>query len=196
MELDPRRLTSGHVEAFARMGVRRASFGVQDCDPAVQRAIHREQPHAMNVTAMELLRANGFESVNIDLIYGLPLQSRESVERTMDQVLGLGADRFSVFNYAHVPWMRPAQNLLERSGLPDAGTKQEVCRLIGRRLSEAGYVSIGMDHYALPGDALVQAQRSKSLQRNFQGYSTRRGVEICGFGIEHLSREGRIPAEC
>lgn len=190
VELDPRRLNAEHIEAFARMGVSRASFGVQDCNPDVQQAIHRIQPHEMNIEAMDRLRANGFESVNLDLIYGLPKQSPESFHRTLDDVLSLKPDRFAVFNYAHVPWMRPAQKLLERAGLPDAETKIELLRLCIERLSDAGYVYIGMDHFALPSDELVVAQQEQSLQRNFQGYSTRAGVEICGFGISSISQGG------
>ncbi len=188
VELDPRRLSPDHVEAFARMGVTRASFGVQDCNADVQKAIHRIQPQSMNVEAMQSLRSNGFESVNLDLIYGLPKQSPESFSETLDQVLELQPDRFAIFNYAHVPWMKPAQKLLERHGLPSAETKLELLRLCIERLTAEGYVYIGMDHFALPDDELVKAQRERSLQRNFQGYSTRAGVEICGFGISSISQ--------
>jgi oxygen-independent coproporphyrinogen-3 oxidase len=188
VELDPRRLSPAHVEAFARMGLTRASFGVQDSNPEVQKVIHREQPQEMNVAAMETLRANGFDSVNIDLIYGLPLQTPESFDRTLDQVLELKPDRFAIFNYAHVPWMRPAQKILEKAGLPDARTKLELLKLCIERLTREGYVYIGLDHFALPDDELVVAQRERSLQRNFQGYSTRAGVEICGFGISSISQ--------
>lgn len=188
VELDPRRLSPAHVEAFARMGLTRASFGVQDCNEEVQKVIHRIQPQAMNVAAMETLRANGFDSVNIDLIYGLPLQTPKTFDQTLDQVLELKPDRFAIFNYAHVPWMRPAQKILEKAGLPDARTKLELLKLCIERLTREGYVYIGMDHFALPDDELVIAQREGTLQRNFQGYSTRAGVEICGFGISSISQ--------
>lgn len=188
VELDPRRLTAPQVEAFARMGITRASFGVQDCDPDVQKSIHRIQPQSVNVEAMDLLRSNGFESINLDLIYGLPKQSPDSFNRTIDDVLSLQPDRFAVFNYAHVPWMAPAQKILERIGLPDAETKMQLLKLCIERLAEAGYVYIGMDHFALPSDELVVAQQEGTLQRNFQGYSTRAGVEICGFGISSISQ--------
>lgn len=188
VELDPRRLNRDHVEAFARMGLKRASFGVQDSNPDVQKAIHRIQPQSMNIEAMQMLRDNGFESANLDLIYGLPLQTPETFARTLDEVLELDPDRFAIFNYAHVPWMKPAQKLLERHGLPSAATKLELLKLCIERLTAAGYVYIGMDHFAKPEDELVQAQRSKTLQRNFQGYSTRAGVEICGFGISSISQ--------
>lgn len=188
VELDPRRLSTEHVAAFARMGLTRASFGVQDSNPEVQKAIHRIQPQSMNIEAMETLRAHGFESINLDLIYGLPMQTPETFAATLEEVLELKPDRFAIFNYAHVPWMRPAQKLLERAGLPDARTKLELLQLCIERLTAAGYVYIGMDHFALPGDELVRAQREQSLQRNFQGYSTRAGVEICGFGISSISQ--------
>lgn len=188
VELDPRRLSPEHVEAFARMGISRASFGVQDCNEEVQKVIHRVQPQEMNVAAMDTLRANGFESVNIDLIYGLPLQTPETFDQTLDLVLELKPDRFAVFNYAHVPWMRPAQKILERAGLPDGKRKLQLLKLCIERLTSEGYVYIGMDHFALPSDELVVAQREQSLQRNFQGYSTRSGVEICGFGISSISQ--------
>lgn len=188
VELDPRRLNVSQVEAFARMGLTRASFGVQDCDPDVQKAIHRIQPQSINIEAMDMLRANGFDSINLDLIYGLPKQSPASFDRTIDDVLALKPDRFAVFNYAHVPWMAPAQKILERIGLPDAETKLELLQLSIERLTDAGYVYIGMDHFALPSDELVKAQVDGTLQRNFQGYSTRAGVEICGFGISSISQ--------
>jgi oxygen-independent coproporphyrinogen-3 oxidase len=188
VELDPRRLNLDQVEAFARMGLTRASFGVQDSNPKVQEVIHRVQPQAMNIEAMDMLRANGFHSVNLDLIYGLPLQTPESFSATLDEVLQLKPDRFAIFNYAHVPWMRPAQKLLEKAGLPDAETKMQLLKLCIERLTAEGYVYIGLDHFALPDDELVKAQREKSLQRNFQGYSTRAGVEICGFGISSISQ--------
>jgi oxygen-independent coproporphyrinogen-3 oxidase len=124
----------------------------------------------------------------MDLIYGLPLQTPESFSRTLDLVLALKPDRFAVFNYAHVPWMRPAQKLLERHGLPSAETKLQLLKLCIDRLTAAGYVYIGMDHFSLPSDELVKAQREQTLQRNFQGYSTRAGVEICGFGISSISQ--------
>ncbi len=188
VELDPRRLSPEHVEAFARMGVSRASFGVQDCDPAVQEAIHRVQPPEQNTAAMRLLRENGFGSVNIDLIYGLPRQSPESFARTLDEVLALVPDRFAIFNYAHVPWMKPAQKILERHGLPSPETKLALLQLCIETLTAAGYVYIGMDHFARPDDELVRAQNEKTLQRNFQGYSTRAGLEICGLGISAISQ--------
>lgn len=191
VELDPRRLTAEHVAAFARMGATRASFGVQDCDPDVQEAIHRVQPHEQNEAAMRLLRTHGFTSVNIDLIYGLPRQNPESFDRTLDDVLSLRPDRYAIFNYAHVPWVKPAQKILEKHGLPTAEEKLGLLKLCIEKLTVSGYEYIGLDHFALPDDELVIAQRNKTLQRNFQGYSTRAGVEICGFGISSISQSAR-----
>ncbi|GHC02382.1 oxygen-independent coproporphyrinogen III oxidase [Cerasicoccus arenae] len=188
VELDPRRLNEEHVAAFARMGATRASFGVQDCDPEVQQAIHRVQPQEQNFAAMDLLRAHGFTSINIDLIYGLPRQSISSFERTLQAVLELSPERFAIFNYAHIPWVKPAQKNLERHGLPSAAEKLGLLKLCIETLTTAGYEYIGLDHFALPSDELVVAQKNKSLQRNFQGYSTRARVEICGFGVSSISQ--------
>ncbi len=188
VELDPRRLTREHVAAFARMGMRRASFGVQDCDPQVQAAIHRIQPPETNRRCVEFLREAGFSSLNIDLIYGLPRQSPESFKQTLDEVLALEPERFAIFNYAHVPWIKPAQKILEKAGLPSPQTKLALLRLIVETLTAAGYVYIGMDHFARADDELAEAQRAGTLQRNFQGYSTRAGLEICGFGLSSISQ--------
>lgn len=188
VELDPRRLSPEHITAFARMGLRRASFGVQDSNPEVQEAIRRIQPPEQNAAAMERLREAGFTSINIDLIYGLPKQTPESFRQTLDEVLALQPDRLAVFNYAHVPWMKPAQKLLERAGLPTPEVKLQLLTLCIETLTCAGYVYIGMDHFARPDDELVRAQQAHTLQRNFQGYSTRSGVEICGFGISSISQ--------
>jgi len=132
VELDPRRLNEEHVAAFAGMGATRASFGVQDCDPEVQEAIHRIQPHEQNIAAAELLRAHGFSSVNIDLIYGLPKQNLTSFEQTLEAVLGLAPDRFAIFNYAHVPWVKPAQKILEKHGLPTPREKLGLLKLASK----------------------------------------------------------------
>ncbi|MEM9227081.1 MAG: oxygen-independent coproporphyrinogen III oxidase [Verrucomicrobiota bacterium] len=188
VELDPRRLSKAQVAAFARMGVHRASFGVQDCNPDVQEAIHRIQPPEQNRRCAELLRSHGFNSLNIDLVYGLPKQTPESFGETLEEVLALQPDRFAVFNYAHVPWIKPAQKILERAGLPTPKTKLALLRLIVETLTAAGYVYIGMDHFAKADDELAVAQRAGTLQRNFQGYSTRAGLDICGLGLSSISQ--------
>lgn len=191
VELDPRFLTRDHARAFREIGMTRASFGIQDVDKGVQRAVHRVQSDECNEQAFAWLRGEGFESVNVDLIYGLPGQTPESYARTLARVLGYGPDRFAVFSYAHVPWMVPAQKILEKARLPDPGDKLAMLKLVIETLTGADYVFIGMDHFARPGDELVRALESRTLQRNFQGYSTRGGTEIRGFGVSSISQTAR-----
>lgn len=188
VELDPRRLSFEQVKAFREVGFNRASFGVQDCDPIVQKAINRIQSHELNVQAVAWLRECGFKSFNLDLIYGLPGQTEESFSRTIKQVLELQPDRFAVFSYAHVPWMKPAQKMLERAVMPTPKEKIALLVLVTEKLSEAGYFNVGMDHFAKADDELFVAQRQGTLQRNFQGYSTRAGAEIIAFGISAISQ--------
>lgn len=190
VEIDPRRLSEDHVRALQEAGFNRASLGVQDFDPQVQQAVHRIQSRELTAQAIDWLRASGFQSVNVDLIYGLPHQSPVSFARTLDTVLELRPDRFAVFNYAHVPWMKPQQKIFDkRSVLPAPETKLEVLKLITERLTgDAGYVYIGMDHFARATDELAVAQANRTLQRNFQGYSTRGGSDILGFGMSAISQ--------
>jgi oxygen-independent coproporphyrinogen-3 oxidase len=189
VEVDPRRLTAEHLEAFRRLGANRASFGVQDFDPGAQRAINRIQTLEMTGQALEWARAGGYESVNFDLIYGLPGQTEETFRGTLEAVVRLAPDRVAVFGYAHVPWMRPAQRIFERTGsLPEPRLRLTLLMLAIERLTAAGYEYIGMDHFALPGDELAVASREKRLQRNFQGYSTRAGLSILGLGATSISR--------
>ena len=191
VELDPRFLTLDHVRAFREIGMTRASFGIQDVNPDVQRAVHRVQSEECNEQAFAWLRGEGFESVNVDLIYGLPGQTPESYARTLARVLAYDPDRFAVFSYAHVPWMVPSQKILEKAQLPDPGDKLAMLKLVIETLTAADYVFIGMDHFARPGDELVRALESRTLQRNFQGYSTRGGTEIRGFGVSSISQTER-----
>jgi oxygen-independent coproporphyrinogen-3 oxidase len=191
VELDPRPLTRDHVRAFRDIGMRRASFGIQDVNPEVQKAVHRVQPEECNERAFAWLRAEGFESVNVDLIYGLPGQTPETYAETLRRVLAYNPDRFAVFSYAHVPWMVPSQKILERAQLPDPGDKLAMLKLVIETLTASGYAFIGMDHFAKPGDELVRALETRTLQRNFQGYSTRGGVEIRGFGVSSISQTAR-----
>ena len=188
VELDPRTLSLEQIEAFRRMGINRASMGVQDVNPQVQKAIHRIQPSETNVRAVQWLRETGINSLNVDLIYGLPFQTENSFRETLDEVLGYSPDRLAVFSYAHVPWSMPAQKILEKSQLPDADSKIEILIQIVETLTSSGYAHIGMDHFAKEGDSLVEAQRSKTLQRNFQGYSLHADVEICAFGMSSISQ--------
>jgi len=188
VEIDPRRLTEEHVVALREIGANRASLGVQDTNPQVQLAIHRIQPQAVNQQAFAWLRANGFASINVDLIYGLPLQTVESFGRTIDDVLTLEPDRLSVFSYAHVPWIKPAQKIFDdREQLPDAEAKLGMFAAAHRQLTAAGFIDIGLDHFARPDDSLALAQRAGTLHRNFQGYSTQAGASLYSFGISSIS---------
>ena len=189
VEVDPRRLTRDHLVALRGIGFNRASMGVQDFDPQVQEAIHRIQSPEMTRQAVDWMRELGFASVNLDLIYGLPHQTPESFDKTLDLVLEMQPDRLALFSYAHVPWIKPAQKILEQKILPPAETKLEVLKLVIEKLTANGrYVYIGMDHFARPDDELAVAQRNKQLQRNFQGYSTRSGSDIYAFGMSSISQ--------
>jgi oxygen-independent coproporphyrinogen III oxidase len=189
VEIDPRRLNRDHIVALREIGFNRASVGVQDFDPTVQQAVHRVQPQAMTEQVLGWVRELGFSSVNFDLIYGLPYQTVESFNRTLDIVLSLQPDRLAVFSYAHVPWVKPAQRILEHKVLPSAEVKLQLLKTVIERLTENHrYVYIGMDHFARPGDELALAQSRKQLQRNFQGYSTRAGSDIFAFGMSSISQ--------
>jgi oxygen-independent coproporphyrinogen-3 oxidase len=188
VEIDPRRLTHDHVLALREIGARRASLGVQDTNPRVQIAIHRLQPQWQNEQAVRWLREAGFESINVDLIHGLPLQTRVSFARTIDEVLTLEPDRLSIFSYAHVPWIKPAQKIFDdRVQLPGAEEKLAMFALAHEALTGVGYVDIGLDHFAKPGDELAIALREGTLHRNFQGYSTQGGASLYSFGISAIS---------
>lgn len=188
VEIDPRRITPEHLQALREAGFNRASIGVQDFDPKVQLAVHRIQPRAQTEDVINELRRLGFESINVDLIYGLPYQTVKSFERTLDQVLEINPDRLAVFGYAHVPWIKPSQKILEKA-MPSADTKLEILKLIVEKLTGVGkYVYIGMDHFARRNDELAVAQRNKTLHRNFQGYSTRGGADIYSFGMSSISQ--------
>ena len=188
VEIDPRRLTHGHIAALREAGFNRASLGVQDFDPRVQLAVRRIQSREQTQQAMEWLREHGFESINMDVIYGLPLQSLASFERTLEAVLAFQPDRLAAFSYAHVPWIKPAQKRLEKD-LPSVEEKLELLKLVVETMTDQGrFVYIGMDHFARPGDELAIAQRQGTLHRNFQGYSTRGGTDIYSFGMSSISQ--------
>ena len=188
VEVDPRRLTSEKVDALREAGFNRASMGEQDNDPVVQKAVHRIQPMEATRASVDMLRETGFESINIDLIYGLPFQTESSFEKTLEEIIGLSPNRLAVFSYAHVPWIKPAQKILERDNLPTPETKLNLLKLIIEKLTAEGYVYIGMDHFARPNDELAVAQGQKNLQRNFQGYSTFGGADIHAFGMSSVSQ--------
>jgi oxygen-independent coproporphyrinogen-3 oxidase len=188
VEIDPRRLSRDHITALRDVGFNRASIGVQDHDPVVQTAVHRIQPFAQTQRVVDWIRSAGFTSLNLDLIYGLPHQTPASFERTLSDILVLRPDRFAIFNYAHVPWIKPAQRIFKEDTLPSADVKLQILKLTIEKLTSEGYVYIGMDHFARADDELAVAQRNKTLQRNFQGYSTRGGADIYAFGMSSISQ--------
>ncbi len=189
VEIDPRRLTKEHVEAFSRLGCNRASLGVQDTNPQVQLAVHRWQPLAQTAQAITWLRDAGFQSVSVDLIYGLPLQTPATFTTTLDEIIALNPDRLAVFSYAHVPWIKPAQKIFDdRAQLPTTEAKLEMMMTAVAKLTAAGYVQIGMDHFARPDDELAIAFAEGTLHRNFQGYTTRAGASLYGFGMSSISQ--------
>jgi len=190
VEIDPRRLTRDHMAALHEVGFNRASIGVQDFNPDVQKTVHRIQPREMTEKAIDWARAAGFKSINVDLIYGLPCQTVETFDSTLDEVIKIQPDRLAVFSYAHVPWMKPSQKILEQEAvLPSAETKLKILKLVIEKLTQDDrYTYIGMDHFARPADELAVAQREKTLQRNFQGYSTRGGADIYAFGMSAISQ--------
>ena len=190
IEVDPRRIEPGRMAFLAGLGFNRASIGVQDFNPEVQRAVHRIQSEAETRRVIEEARANGFRSINLDLIYGLPHQSLDSFNRTLDAVLALDADRIALYNYAHLPQLFKTQRRIREADLPCPETKLQILTLAIGRLTRAGYLYIGMDHFAKPDDELAVAQRQGRLHRNFQGYSTQPDCDMLGFGISAIGRVG------
>ncbi|MGH6719419.1 MAG: oxygen-independent coproporphyrinogen III oxidase [Alphaproteobacteria bacterium] len=190
VEIDPRTLTAETVTALAAAGVNRASLGVQDFDPSVQAAINRHQTYAMTATAVEALRRRGIRRVNIDLMYGLPGQTVAGIERTVDQAVTLSPDRLALFGYAHVPWLKKHQRLIDESRLPDGGARFRQAVVAAERLVGHGYVAIGLDHFARPDDALAIAARNGGLRRNFQGYTTDAADALIGLGASAI---GALP---
>jgi oxygen-independent coproporphyrinogen-3 oxidase len=189
VEVDPRVTTRAHLEVLARLGFNRLSMGVQDFDPRVQKAINRIQPYAATRQLVEEARALGFPSVNMDLIFGLPYQTPETFSTTIDRVLEIAPDRLAVYSYANVPWMKKHQNVL-LPHLPDEATKFGIFRTALERFSEAGFEYIGMDHFARADDELARARRDRTLHRNFQGYTTKAGTDLVGFGMSAIGSVG------
>ena len=190
IEVDPRYATPGTLEFLAGLGFNRVSLGVQDFDPDVQKAVHRLQPEPLVRRVVAEARANGFRSVNFDLIYGLPKQTLDSFNRTLDQVIALDPDRIALYNYAHLPTVFKPQRRIAPAELPSAETKLQILTLAIGRLTRAGYLYIGMDHFARPDDELAIAQRQGRLQRNFQGYSTYPESDLIGLGVSAIGRIG------
>jgi len=189
VEIDPRYLKPEQVSILRELGFNRASLGIQDHNPEVQAAINRIQPLEMTRQAVNLLRDQGFSSINFDLIYGLPHQTPENFARTVEDVLSLKPDRLALFGYAHVPWIVPAQKIFDRrNNLPGSEARLELLQQTVIQVAASGYHYIGMDHFALPADELAIAQRAGTLQRNFQGYSTCAGTDICALGMSAISQ--------
>jgi oxygen-independent coproporphyrinogen-3 oxidase len=186
IEIDPRYATPEQLKKIREVGFNRISMGLQDLDEKVQRAINRIQPYELMVRTMNILRELGFDSINIDLIYGLPYQTRESFERTVDKVIELDPDRIAVYSFAYVPWVKPIQKHIDPETLPSAEEKLRILEMVIERFQSAGYQYIGMDHFAKPDDELAVAQREGKLWRNFQGYTTRKGVELIGIGATSI----------
>lgn len=191
VEIDPRTLAPVMPAAMARAGVTRASLGVQDFNPEVQQAVNRIQPFALTEAAVEALRAAGIGSINLDLMYGLPHQTVEGCEASAEWALALAPERLAVFGYAHVPWMKRHQRLIDAAALPDSRQRWRQFAAISRVLTGAGYLPIGLDHFALPEDPLCRAQRSGRLRRNFQGYTTDDAPALIGLGASSI---GALPA--
>jgi oxygen-independent coproporphyrinogen-3 oxidase len=189
IELDPRSAEPGRMEFLAALGFTRLSIGVQDFDPAVQKAVHRVQSVETTRRVMEEARAHGFRSVNLDLIYGLPRQSLDSFNRTLDEVLALEPDRVALYNYAHLPKLFKPQRRIVEAELPSPEIKLELMTLAIGRLTRAGYLYIGMDHFARPEDELAVAQKLGKLSRSFQGYSTHSG-DLIGLGLSSIGQVG------
>jgi oxygen-independent coproporphyrinogen-3 oxidase len=179
--------SDAQLETLRACGFERLSLGVQDFDPRVQQAIHRVQGPADTARLVERARGLGFSSVSFDLIYGLPFQSVESVLRTLDEVVAIAPDRIALYAYAHVTWIAKQQRGFEREDLPAPGTRLRILVAAIRRLLAAGYVHVGLDHFAKPDDELARAQRAGTLRRNFMGYTTRAGVDLVGLGPSAIS---------
>ena len=190
IEIDPRTVDAPTIHALREMGFNRVSFGVQDFDPEVQAAIHRPQSEERTLAVMDAARRAGFASINIDLMYGLPKQTQMSFNVTLARVLATRPDRLALYNYAHLPTLFKAQRRINEADLPSPATKLKLLELAIRRLGAAGYRHIGMDHFALPEDALAVAQRQGRLHRNFQGYSTCAEADLVGLGVSAIGAVG------
>jgi len=188
MECDPRLLTEEKIAAYAAMGVTRVSLGIQDFDETVQRAINRLQPYEMVQDCVQSLRRHGIHEINFDLIVGLPEQTIESVSRTAVLAMSLSPQRLAVFPYAHVPWMKKHQKLLEKFHLPEAQERFDMIETIRSLLTRRGYKEIGIDHYALETDSLSRAMMRGEMRRNFQGYTDDPSRTILGFGLSSISQ--------
>jgi oxygen-independent coproporphyrinogen-3 oxidase len=190
VEMDPNDLDADKYDALAEIGLTRASIGVQDFDRKVQQAINREQTFEQTREVVEQVRARGVRSVNCDVLYGLPHQTRDSVDRTIEQVVSLEPDRIALFGYAHVPWMKTHQKMIDETALPDVTERFAQMNRASSSLTAAGYTAIGIDHFALPGDSLAVAAASGAMRRNFQGYTSDTADALIGMGASSI---GQLP---
>ena len=195
VEIDPRGLTREHMEALRDVGFNRTSFGVQDFNPQVQEAVNRIQSEKLTRQTVEWARELGFQSINLDLIYGLPHQTLESFAETIEKIIDISPDRIAVFNYAHVPWLKKHQVMIKAEDLPGADERLQILKMTIEKLMGAGYEYIGMDHFAKPTDELAVAQKNGTLYRNFQGYSTKAGCDVYAFGLSAISQFQNIYAQ-
>jgi len=186
IEVDPRVTSPAHLEVLSKLGFNRLSMGVQDFHPEVQKTIHRIQPYELTRDLVLAARDLGFDSINVDLIYGLPHQDPERFAATVDQIISINPDRIALFSYAHVPWLKKQQGAFVQF-LPEGMKKFEIFRTGLIKFVEAGYLYIGMDHFAKPGDELAVSQQKRTLHRNFQGYTTKAGADLYGMGVTAIS---------
>ncbi len=194
-EIDPRELTKEHLSALKSGGFNRISMGVQDFNKTVQKAVNRIQSEKLTRKVVKWVRGLDFKSINLDLMYGLPFQTAKTFEATIDTIIDISPDRIALFNFAYVPWMKKHQQLINQKDLPASEEKLDILKMVVGKLSSAGYVFIGMDHFAKPDDELSIAIKEKKLYRNFQGYSTHAGTDIYAMGITGISQFGRIYAQ-
>mgnify|MGYP000988473403 FL=1 len=194
-EIDPRFLTREQLDVLVSHGFNRVSYGVQDFDERVQKEIHRIQPYEITKNAVDMARAKGINSINMDLIYGLPYQTLESFKATLDKALTLSPDRLAVFNYAHVPWIKKSMRKFDEAMLPSPKTKLEILKYTAEFFIKNGYKMIGMDHFAKPGDELFAALANGTLHRNFQGYTTKGGADLIGIGLTSIGEGQRYYAQ-
>ena len=187
VEVHPGHTTRDQLVSLRRLGFTRISIGVQDFDPEVQRLVNRHQPYEVTKSVTDIARELGYTSVNYDLIYGLPRQTEESFPKTVEKTIELRPDRIALYSFALVPWIKPAQRSYKDEDLPRAGEKRALYEIAREMLARAGYVEIGMDHFALPHDGIAQAQRKGTLHRNFQGYTETRTRVLLGLGVSAIS---------
>ena len=194
-EIDPRFLSEEQTKVLTENGFNRISFGVQDFDDKVQKEIHRIQPFETTKNAVDMVRSYGIKSVNMDLIYGLPFQSLESFQNTLAKALLISPDRFAIFNYAHVPWLKKNMRKFNENDIPSPDVKLQILEFCEQFLSANGYKMIGMDHFAKPNDELFKALENGSLHRNFQGYTTKGGADLLGIGLTSIGEGKRHYAQ-